>query len=249
MPPYLDILLEEPGWLVVNKPADLVCHPTKTDFLSSLIGRLRQYLGPLANPVMVNRLDRETSGLVMVAKTPEAARVLGRQWEQRWVNKVYLAIVHGHVERPGFIEAPLGKDEQSVVAIKDCVRADGVPARTQFDVLSRWERAEGRFTLLKVIPQTGRKHQIRLHLAHVGHPVVGDKLYGGEEDAYLALVERRLTDAQRQRLILRCQALHAWQLQVTWEDRRRFLQVEPGGEFLDFLGPGLREAYADRFEQ
>lgn len=247
MPADLDILLEKPGWLVVNKPADLVCHPTKSDYLSSLIGRLRHYLGPSSSPVMVNRLDRETSGLVMVAKTPEAARVLGRQWEKRLVDKAYLAIVHGHVDGEGLIEVPLGRDERSAVAIKDCVRADGAAASTQFAVLNRFNRAEGPFTLLKVIPHTGRKHQIRLHLAHIGHPVVGDKLYGGEEDAYLALVERRLTDEQRKRLILRCQALHAWQLQVTWEDRRLFLQVEPGPEFLGFLGPGLSEAYLERF--
>lgn len=233
--PLLDIVEAGEGWLVVNKPADLVCHPTKEDAWSSLIGRLRLHCGDGERPVMVNRLDRETSGLVLVATTPETTRELGRLWEQRAVQKTYQAIVHGHpADDRGTIEAPLGRDELSCVAIKDCVRPDGVVASTGYRVLRRWTRGGVPFALLEVVPLTGRKHQIRIHLQHVGHPVVGDKLYGGDEDLYLALVERRLTEAQRARLILRCHALHAWRLAFEWRGRPWVFEARPSGEFEGF---------------
>ena len=104
---------------------------------------------------------------------------------------------------------PLGRDEASVVAVKDCVRADGAASRTDFEVERRFTRAEGEFTWLKLLPYTGRKHQIRIHLAHAGHAIVGDKLYGGDEDLYLALVQDKLTEEQRKILILTHHALHA----------------------------------------
>src|SRR5436190_13759786 len=118
-----DIIFEDPELLVINKPAGLVCHPTKTDEYSSLISRVRLYLGKQARPHLVNRLDRETSGVTVVAKTDEAALQLRRLWENRNVEKEYLAIVHGHVRNDqGTIDARLGKDDKSQVAIKDCVR-------------------------------------------------------------------------------------------------------------------------------
>src|SRR6266566_4060572 len=133
MEKLFEIVHEDDDLLVINKPAGLVCHPTKTDELSSLIGRVRLHLDKDARPHLVNRLDRETSGLTLIAKRDTTARELRRLWESRQVGKEYLAIVHGHVlEMSGTIEAPLGKDENSRVAIKDCVRPDGAPARTEF---------------------------------------------------------------------------------------------------------------------
>ena len=140
-----EIIYEDGELLVINKPAGLVCHPTKTDEYSSLISRARLHLGPGAQPQLVNRLDRETSGVTLVAKDLDTARELRRIWESRQVEKDYLAIVHGHVrEAHGVIDAPLGKDEQSRVAIKDCVRADGAAARTEYWVQRRFSQTECR---------------------------------------------------------------------------------------------------------
>ena len=236
--PGLDIIFEDSSLLVINKPAGLVCHPTKAGEDSSLIGRVRQYLGKDRRPHMVNRLDRETSGLTLVALQDETARELRRLWEDRNVEKEYLAIVHGHVrEEARIIDAPLGKDERSRVAVKDCVRPDGLASRTEFQVISRFQRpgSSSCFTFLQVRPSTGRKHQIRIHLAHIGHPVVGDKLYGGDEDLYLALVENRLTPEQRARLILPNQALHARAVRFAWHGVRTEFLAEPENGFKEFV--------------
>jgi 23S rRNA pseudouridine1911/1915/1917 synthase len=235
MAEMIQIVHETSDWLVLNKPADLVCHPTKGDLYSSLISRVRLYLGPDIAPHLINRLDRETSGLVLVGKSPAPTLELRRLWESRTVTKEYWAIVHGWVAPDhDLIDGPLGKDELSPVAIKSCVRSDGAPARTEFWVQLRFQRPEGSFSLLRVQPHTGRKHQIRIHLAARGHPLVGDKLYGPNEQLYLAMVERRLTEEDRHRLLLPCQALHAGQLRFTWRGQDQQFRAEPEAWFLNF---------------
>jgi 23S rRNA pseudouridine1911/1915/1917 synthase len=235
------VIHEDDDLLVVHKPADLVCHPTKGDEYSSLISRARIYFSrhPAASnqqPYLVHRLDRETSGLVVIAKNSTTARELGKIWETRAVQKEYRAIVHGHVAaEQGIIDAPLGKDEASIVAIKDCVRPDGAPAQTEFFVERRFSRAAAAFSLLRLIPHTGRKHQLRIHLAHLGHPIVGDKIYGGDPDLYLALVEGRLTVEQRARLILPQHALHAGRIQFVWRERNFDFTTPPEAAFAKFL--------------
>jgi 23S rRNA pseudouridine1911/1915/1917 synthase len=252
-----EVLYEDAELLAINKPAGLVCHPTKGDVYSSLISRARLHVGGGMEVHLVNRLDRETSGVVLLVKGGRRVGKLKQLFAERAVSKDYLAIVHGHVRADtGSCTEPLGRDEHSAVAVKDCVRLDGSPARTDFTVLHRFSRevpsaaADGMipFTVLRVHPETGRKHQIRIHLAHLGHPIVGDKLYGGDERLYLDFVRRRLSEEQRARLILPCQALHAESLRFNWLLKEWVFRAEPETWFDDFIaGKPLTANWAEEY--
>ena len=235
-PRWIQVLHEDDDLLVVHKPAGLVCHPSKGDAASSLIGRVRLHLAPSCNPQMVHRLDRETSGVMAFAKNSAAALELRRLWHLGMVTKGYLAVVHGHPSQDqGIVDAPIGPDEESTIAIQDRVRPDGARALTRWRVERRIARPEGRFALVQAWLDTGRKHQVRIHLAHLGHPLVGDKLYGHDPGAYLAFVERRLTDGQCARLMLPCHALHAHRLWLPWDGHESEFSASPEPDFLAFL--------------
>ena len=230
------VLHEDADLLVLHKPAGLVCHPTKGDAYSSLISRVRLHLGAEQEPQMVHRLDRETSGVMVFGKTAAASAELRRLWIAGLVTKEYLALVHGAVSAAaGVIDAPLGRDEASPVAIKDCVRPGGASAVTRWWRVRTLQRAEGFFTLLRVRLDTGRKHQIRIHLAAAGHPLVGDKLYGPSEELYLKFVERRLEAVDRERLLLANQALHAARLWLPWDGQEQEFVSAPEADFSAFL--------------
>ena len=187
------IVHDDPDFCVVDKPPFLVVQNAgafaQNTFLSTLTARLSA-LGQEVTLEPVHRLDRETSGLLLLAKNPAAARALQQQFEHGRVGKEYHAIVHGVIAADALvIDAKIGRDPSSRVAVRRAVVAvDGAKAqaaRTEITVLQRFAA----HTVVACVPHTGRTHQLRVHLAHLGHPILGDKLYGRSDDDYEAYVQ------------------------------------------------------------
>ena len=171
----LDVVHEDAALIVVNKPAGLVVHPGSGNWAGTMLNALLQHAPALARVPragIVHRLDKDTSGLLVVAKTLEAQTALVRQLQARSMKREYLAVAHGRVARDGKIDKPIGR--HPVKRTRMAVVARGRHAVTHYEVLERFADA----TLLRCRLETGRTHQIRVHLAAVGHSLVGDPAYG-----------------------------------------------------------------------
>ena len=204
------IVHEDDRLLVLNKPGDVVCHPSKAGPWSSLVGAAREY-AHLAATHLNFRLDRETSGVVVLAKDAEMASRLQKAMQQRLVRKTYLAILTGEVAAPVTVDQPLGDDEASPVFVKSTVRPDGQPSVTHFTPLSN----AGGYTLARVKTESGRKHQIRAHAQWLGHSLVGDKIYGPDARLFIEFIENGWSEALAAQLILPRQALHCAEIDLT----------------------------------
>lgn len=228
-------LEEKPGWLAVSKPTGLLVHPTRPGGPITLYDLLRQWLTfEVANGgqvSLIHRLDRETSGVLLVATTQAAARHFSRQLERGEMAKEYRAIVLGWPEwETREIEAPVlreGSRGPFRIWLKQAIHPDGVPACTDFSVVRRFEREGEKFALLSARPRTGRMHQIRVHAAALGHPLVGDKIYGPDEGCYLRFIETGWTPELAQILHLSRHALHAQRLEFSDLDGRRVSVMAP----------------------
>ena len=188
----LDIIYEDNDILVINKPAGMVVHPACGNYSGTLVNALLNYKGFLTEfnepratnderrimrPGIVHRLDKDTSGVMLVAKTGVALRKLSSQLKNRTITKKYIAIAKGIIDLDeGIIDLPINHDKKN--RMKMAVdRENGKEAVTHYKVISR--NREKCFTALEVIPKTGRTHQIRIHFSHIGHPILGDTLYNG----------------------------------------------------------------------
>lgn len=172
----LDIMYEDDALLVVNKPAGLVVHPGSGNWQGTMLNALLHHAPQLAcipRAGIVHRLDKDTSGLLVVAKTLTAQTDLVRQLQARSVKRDYLAVVQGLVARDGKVEAPLGRHPSQ--RIKMAIVHNGKPAVTHYAVLEHFDH----HTLIRCSLETGRTHQIRVHMQSIGHPLAGDPVYGG----------------------------------------------------------------------
>ncbi|PWU10547.1 MAG: RNA pseudouridine synthase [Verrucomicrobia bacterium] len=227
------ILAEAGDWIVVNKFAGLLSHPTKPHGPYTLWHGLQQLLafeiingGKVA---LINRLDRETSGIVLVAKTSLAATDLAEAMANGKIHKEYLAIVTGWPAADEFEAAlpilRLGEVATSAVWLKRAIHPSGRPAKTLFRVEKRLTHPlAGKISLVRAIPLTGRTHQIRVHLSHLGYPLIGDKLYGVSEQCYLKFIAEGWSSVLQSLLRMERHALHSTRMQID------VLSLQPGSQ-------------------
>ena len=236
-----DILGETGEYLAVNKPAGLLVHPTKPGGPRTLWDGLRELLGyeiaTGGQVSLINRLDRETSGVVLVAKTAAGARAAGLALQRGDFLKEYLALVFGWPTwETHEVDAPivrLGEVAESPVWLQRAVHPDGQSALTRFRVERRAVWGGRRNSLVRAWPVTGRTHQIRVHLAHAGFPVIGDKIYAGDARRYLVFIREGWTPELAKALWMARHALHA--VRLTWAARNLCWEAPLPGDFGDFL--------------
>ncbi len=225
----LDILYEDDAIIVVNKPAGIIVHPTasrvgeRLSLVAGLLYHCEGKLSDLGDPLrrgVVHRLDRDTSGVIIAAKTNEAHNNLTEQFRERRVHKKYLAVVRGEMEQEsGEVTLPIGRDSRA--HDKKVVRlVGGRPAISRFEVKERFRG----FTVVELFPRTGRTHQLRVHMSAIGHPVVADAMYGGGTAICIAENSKletrnskekaspKLETQETDKLIIARQALHAMEI-------------------------------------
>ena len=239
------IIDETDDCIVVDKPPFLLVHPTKPNGAATLWSELQKLLAfetaTGGQVSIINRLDRETSGLVLVAKTSATARRYGILMQHHRLKKEYLAFVWGWPEwESKVVDAPLdrqGKHRESAIWLKQMIHPAGASAQTEFRVERRFIRStfssHSKFSLIRVVPRTGRTHQIRVHLASTGHPIVGDKIYGHDEQLYLRFIETGWTPRLARQLLLPRHALHSTKLAI--EGEREWTSALPAdlAEFME----------------
>ena len=225
----LVVLFEDESILAVEKPANLAVHPSGRHMTDTLIQRVHARYGQGHElerggaPRLCHRLDRETSGIVLVGKNPLAHSDVMGQFERREVEKEYFAIVRGAPQTDGgTIDYPVGSCRASSVELKMSVLSDGLPSRTDWSVIRRGRGC----ALVSCRPHTGRQHQIRVHLAAIGHPVVGDKLYGHDETLFEKSLEGPLSRADLTALGMPRQALHNHRVVFVSPASRARVEVE-----------------------
>lgn len=213
MPLYFDVLYEDGEVLAIDKPAGLPVHPSATYHKNTLTRLLRERFGESA-PQIAHRLDRETSGLLLCGRTRAAERALKTDFENRRVRKRYLAIVRGVMpEDHGCIDLPMDRAREGLHLLMEVTpEGEGHRAITHYRVVAR----RGDATLVALAPESGRQHQLRVHLSAQGFPIIGDKLYGPEgPQPFLDYIETGMTDGLLKRLGHYRHALHAYELEFT----------------------------------
>ena len=233
----LEIVHEDADIIIVNKPVGLVTHPGAGNPNNTLAGALLNYLPELQNVPragLVHRLDKETSGLLVIAKTAAAHQHLVLLMQQRLIKREYQAIAEGLIERPGTVDANIGRNRN--IRTKMAVVSDGKRAVTHYTVAERL-RAH---TLLDISLETGRTHQIRVHMAHIKHPLVGDKRYGAR-----GIVPKNCSPELEEAIKnLQHQALHAYRLTIPGFNNRAEVCVSiPANQEFSNLLELLRDDY------
>ncbi len=206
----LRILYEDDQLLVVDKPAGMVTHPAYGNYTGTLVNALLHHTNQLSEvnkelrPGIVHRLDKETSGLLVIAKTDQAHSFLAKQFARRTIEREYWAVVWGKFkQQKGIIEANLGRSKKD--RRKVAVTSEGKHAATEYSVIREFDF----LTLLRLKLRTGRTHQIRVHLSHIGHPVFGDPTYGGRNNEWGGLERKKTKQATNLLKLIGRQALHA----------------------------------------